>query len=422
MKILVFTYNFKPDTSPTAYCLELLLEELKSIYDITVVTSTVGLNNEISTQSDEKIKVIRIPDPLRDHNMKVIKRIEKFNFFGINSLSKGFKYFNSFLNRIYYFFHPDGGYFWRKRVGKELGNVVDIGEYTIFLSSIGLYSTFALAEDMKKNNKNVKIISYLNDPLPINNPFVVNVSHLYNSKYMSYRCVEKSSYIIANKSIYQKYTTDYFSKYDNKIHEIDIPLLKNSLTSGLDSFDFKGNNNSIKIVYSGSFYKEIRNPIAPITRTLTANKNISLHIMGNLNDCEGIFSELSREFPDQIFFYGSVSRDLLFSALNSADYLLNIGNHLENQVPSKLFEYMATGKPIIHYYTLVQDTCLPYLNKYGLSLAINLREEGGIDSLNDFVSNNMNKKIPFDTISSIFLKNTPHFAAQKISDLINEMS
>lgn len=424
MKILVFTYNFKPDPSPTAYCLELILSELGSNYDITVITSSEYIGEELEIQSNEKIKVVRISDPLKIHNTKVVENDKNSKFLLSRVFFKGVKYFNSLLNRVYFLFYPDGGFFWRKKVARELKNVINVKEYSIFVSSIGFYSTFKLAEDMKKNNRNAKIISYLNDPLPINNPFVNSALHLYDSKSMSRKCIENSSYIMANNSIYQKYVKDYFSEFENKFHEIDIPLLKNNSDGNFDKFEFKGNQDTIKIVYSGSFYKEIRNPLIPITLILQSTKNTSLHIMGNLNDCEDIIIELSRKFPERIFFYGSIDRKLLFRALNSTDYLLNIGNHLENQVPSKLFEYMATGKPIIHFYTLAQDTCLPYLDKYKLSLALDLSEQKNEQTklIHNFVCENINKKISFIDINHTFLKNTPKFSAQKVSDILNEMS
>jgi hypothetical protein len=49
--------------------------------------------------------------------------------------------------------------------------------------------------------------------------------------------------------------------------------------------------------------------------------------------------------------------------MHDADILLHIGNNTPTQIPGKLLEYMATGKPMLHVYYIDDDGCLPYLEK-----------------------------------------------------------
>ena len=44
-----------------------------------------------------------------------------------------------------------------------------------------------------------------------------------------------------------------------------------------------------------------------------------------------------------------------------ADVLLNLGNAVDNQLPSKLFDYFAAGKPVLHLCVIENDPALPYL-------------------------------------------------------------
>ena len=49
----------------------------------------------------------------------------------------------------------------------------------------------------------------------------------------------------------------------------------------------------------------------------------------------------------------------LILIVKKSTFLLNIGNKSTYQLPSKIFEYIATGKPIVHFYQKgIQDNVL----------------------------------------------------------------
>ena len=55
---------------------------------------------------------------------------------------------------------------------------------------------------------------------------------------------------------------------------------------------------------------------------------------------------------------------------NRADVLVSLGNTYDNQMPSKLFGYFATGKPVLHLAVSENDPTLPYLARYPLALVL----------------------------------------------------
>ena len=61
--------------------------------------------------------------------------------------------------------------------------------------------------------------------------------------------------------------------------------------------------------------------------------------------------------------------------------VLMIGNLCANQVPSKVFEYIATGKPILNFYSIENDTSLIYLNRYPAVLSAKSADGIGQDDL-----------------------------------------
>ena len=50
--------------------------------------------------------------------------------------------------------------------------------------------------------------------------------------------------------------------------------------------------------------------------------------------------------------------------VGEADFLINIDNRASNQVPSKIFEYISTGKPIVNLYYDPKSPSLSYFSRY----------------------------------------------------------
>ena len=71
----------------------------------------------------------------------------------------------------------------------------------------------------------------------------------------------------------------------------------------------------------------------------------------------------------------------------ASDVLLSIGNRDPYLVPSKLFKYMSSGKPIIHIKRGCADCCQPYLDRYPLSLVVDDVDSGCLkDSVEEFLN------------------------------------
>ena len=74
--------------------------------------------------------------------------------------------------------------------------------------------------------------------------------------------------------------------------------------------------------------------------------------------------------PKNLICYGVVDLETARKGIANADVLINIGNRLTNQVPSKVFEYISTGKPIINLCTMENCPTLSYMNRYPLGLSL----------------------------------------------------
>jgi CDP-glycerol glycerophosphotransferase (TagB/SpsB family) len=90
-------------------------------------------------------------------------------------------------------------------------------------------------------------------------------------------------------------------------------------------------------------------------------------------------------------------------------------------VPSKIFEYFATGKPIIHFFSDDNDSCLNYFDRYPLALTIKQdygQLEENAKKVVNFIVSNKNKKIQLEEIEHRFPMNMPKYTAEKIDEMI----
>ena len=149
-----------------------------------------------------------------------------------------------------------------------------------------------------------------------------------------------------------------------------------------------------KLVFTGSLYRDIRNPaylLEMLSGVFAKVPDVEAHFFGRINDCADLFENPLRQFPNNFFIHGLVSRDAAADALNQADFLINIGNKTRHQLPSKLVDYMATGKPIINIVSIKEDNSLSFLGAYPNTVSFVDRPDGPVDDdiarLSRFIAN-----------------------------------
>ena len=112
-------------------------------------------------------------------------------------------------------------------------------------------------------------------------------------------------------------------------------------------------------------------------------------------------------------YLGMQPHDTAIQYIASADVLLSIGNVESPMAPSKIYEYMATGKPIIHTYTYEKDPCIEPLNKYGNSLILKNDDKNALEKAMIFI--NQITILNYEEVRSKFLTSTPYYSADLIS-------
>ncbi|MBQ8603961.1 MAG: hypothetical protein IJ410_03850, partial [Oscillospiraceae bacterium] len=101
------------------------------------------------------------------------------------------------------------------------------------------------------------------------------------------------------------------------------------------------------------------------------------------------------------------------------DMLLNIGNAISNMVPSKIFDYFATGKPIVNVQKIDNAPDVEYFEKYPLQ--ITLPEYSGemqSQQLYEFIKTSKGKHLDFAQVKDLYYTATPEYVASIIENAL----
>ena len=186
---------------------------------------------------------------------------------------------------------------------------------------------------------------------------------------------------------------------------------------------------TINLVYVGKFYYQKRDP-----RYLFAlmdklhDKGIRLTIAGGY-----YYSGLPKEVISKYFtnkipyinYLGELPAEQADALLQEADVLVHLGNHVSDQMPSKILDYISSGKPILNIYGIDDCPTLPYLQHY--PLALNIKEgteinEDLIEHISQFICQSKGKQIPFEQIEKEYKECTAAYVGQQFYEVIQSVT
>lgn len=176
----------------------------------------------------------------------------------------------------------------------------------------------------------------------------------------------------------------------------------------------------VNVVFSGllsEYYRDAR-PIIRLLNMCDDAERINI-IFFSRGEKEAVETE-AKKFRGTIVYHDYIPLSELHTMYRHADYLLNVSHVNPNMVPSKIFEYMSYGKPIISTFPSDGDAAQKYVSRYPEGLCIDVRseEKGNVSALEVFLACDHNL-VPFDTVKEIFKDNTPERFLEVIDKVIN---
>lgn len=418
MRVLFVLGNVYPHDDANSMIVMRICKELKRI-DSKIEVSILGISDEEGSEILSDIKIHRfvisqlngLSDNLRDFLTRNISISRKQK---IIRLLKNPKLFVEYIQNRIKVNSPSIQY---------RNAIRSLHHDNSYDAVIGVSFPFTACLGAARTGLNIPFFYYQLDPY---------FSHyLQPNKRMSlnqerYVC-RKANAIILTDLIYKEYMQSPLKKYLKKSIIVGFPAIEQVESTSLSAH--KRVNGRIHMLYLGSLYYDIRSPkgFLKLANEMIRNGiDLSVDFVGPVfgTPDEDTISYL-HNLGDHVMFHGRVNGQEAKEWFEKTDILINIGNTIKNQMPSKIFEYFSSGKPILNFYKFDQCPALQYTNRY--PLCMNIPEnftlsQDFIASVRDFCVSNVGCRIPYNEVENIFSDFTVREVGRRFHDYLSYRS
>ena len=249
-----------------------------------------------------------------------------------------------------------------------------------------------------KQKYNIKWFAYEFDPHTYNFTF--------DQRFVEERKREEISILsLADKVFLTQEIVDYnlkngFNELKDKYEVIPYALIKKQ------NIEIKNNSSDkITFVYAGNFYKQIRVPDKMLDALLQLDFDFEIKLFYRCDlEIKEKLTNYQNKFGGKLLLCADATKEECDLAMANANFILNIGNDIINQTPSKVYELITFGKPIINFYNLPEDTSKSILENYPLVMNICKIDNIAIKELKDFCIENKDKVLDFETSTKKYKK------------------
>lgn len=391
MKILYLVDKYYPESSANTVCSEVIIDYLRNKdnkVDILSIKQNL-LSDDISMYKDSN--VIKIPT----YTTNLLKRYYKvFHADRWSDVPVMFRKSLSFVQKVTH--KPKYN---TQSLSLDSINYNDVfnliskvnSHYDVIISSSMPFGLHVLARELLKLGLASRWYAIFFDPFVYNS--CLKKSKIKYRKKIAEDILNDASHIFCvERIVAENKRRGYNPNYHNKITEIVIPNLAKPSVDII-----KPNNSNISMTFAGLFYPKIRNPQKMLDIISTFPDNFCFNIYGH--GCEKILKKYKNKFNRcSLNLCGSVTYVECRNAILKSNILVNLSNTVTNQIPSKVFEYISYGKPIINFYFTEDDPSLQYFKKYPLVYNLNLNNytDGDIKRLISFCETHKNDIISFE--------------------------
>ncbi|MBR5521032.1 MAG: hypothetical protein IKU54_03455 [Oscillospiraceae bacterium] len=230
----------------------------------------------------------------------------------------------------------------------------------------------------------------------------------------------KSEHVFTTPVLQRQYNdNDHYRGFTDKITAVEFPNIKEYIPSdSVPAVNFDGDY--INLLFSGIVADQYRSPeylLESMRPLFDAGEKIRIYFMGT--NSSPVLTGFSALYPQNVIPVEKVDLDTAFATMEKADVLVNISNTVDNQVPSKIFDYFSMGKPVLNVQKIDNCPAQPYFDRYPLSFTLKENETADSDQIRQFLYNSKNNHLNFSQVEKIYSDATADSVASKIADNIS---
>lgn len=410
MRIIFCVRNYLPMANATGVCISKIADELiLQGYEVTVIAE----KNDIDQGDEQIINGVRVCRFLSQETGKRLNLISKYKTSGRS------------LDRLLYHVYRMKLYI-KALLSKTAVNQafamcfrqkfeeLNIQEEDILVPVSAPFESLCAAVAFKEEKKLAfKIVPILydlfKDCVYTNRGRIFKHLKYENNKKIEQQVLSKCDGILA-LSVWQQ-PLSVLELRGVQVSFVEIPLV---YANAKNEKEVTVEENSL--VFCGNFDNRIRKTdylVSALESILTRDPELKMHFYGNADQFSNI-QELKESFSQQIFLHGYVASERMDEIQAGAQFLVNVGNANNAQIPSKIYRYMSLRKPILCFTERADDLALKVMDKYPLLLAIVKNRTDDIDSVMKEMAQLKEKCLDYSTVEQLFQTATPAYTANCI--------
>lgn len=406
-RIVIVAGVYYPQPSPTGKCVKQYADILKENFDVSIVFIQSDLKRIDAKKIDETTLYALFNTRLYLENW-FIDKAKTARFVAFNKIFHVLTLLTKTLGRIQSLLvWPNNMRWFYKSALKKLYQLNDDKKIDYLITVCSPFPAHMAGRKFKQEFPDTKWITYTVDPFSQNN----KKKHIGTLLLQRNNRRIKEEIDINNLADFNFVSEEFYNNgnqiLDNVYHKTKIlPYLIQKQPKAVEHKSYFPED-KINLLYAGKFYRNIRNPEYLFKVFLEMNNdNILLHLYSS-SDCEDIIEYYVNKSKGRIIRHKLVTVEEIREIMTSADILVNISNNIKEYKPSKVFEYISIGRPILSFYEngLIDQT----LDKYPISLQIEKSDTNLFEDSRKmliFCENNKNMCVIWDDIEGIYSKNS----------------
>lgn len=413
MKYLFVLDKYYPKPLANAVCCQNIINVLTSQGNEVEVLCFEDAEEKLESYNGFKVYYVK-PDAKLRNDYKAD------HFAGTKQGKKYFRRmkFHSLCRKILTFnYEPFYSFSFPRRIRKTIFEIVKKDHIECIVTSFQPFDgVYAMYKARKKDKlKDIPWIIYTLDN--VDNVKLRKLLKLRSShNYWSRKFLKYCDGFIYMESRKRDYEIKVFDEYRNKLYEADLPTLleKYSLE------DSSSKNKRDTWTYLGSIDMAHYNPSFAIEFLSKCDEfSKSEYHFYSRGTGVNYLNEKKNEYPESLFVHNYVSREEVEKILKETTGLLSI--KVTPYISAKIFEYIATGKPIIHFSSSENDPNVTYLEKYPKAVIVKEADyRSGKYTPEDFEKDLEKAKkatINKSEINKLFEMNKPEYSAKLIEEI-----
>lgn len=284
-------------------------------------------------------------------------------------------------------------------------------KYDVIVAVMGSFTAACAAMRFKKINSHLKLVVYQVDPCLSNE--VCPDSTREERRAFEKELYETADSIINTPILIEESKSVYPEEIIRKMVPMEFPNVVHV------EADLPKTTEKIRCLFTGNIYGDFRDPTYTLELFERLKGSVQFEMIGAV-DAE----TKSKLDSHNVIYHGSKKLNETKEELKKADVLVNIGNRMLNQVPSKIFEYISYGKPIINVCKSRECPTQLYFSKH--LYALNLFEEEALldeqaEKLGEFIQNNYGSRMNCDEITKLYETCTPQYCATQMKSIFENL-